>query len=102
MRRPAELVFVVHVAAAPVHLPATADAGAQLAQRCLACGFVLVDNTGWLTEGGVLVPDGQTGGPSWFPIGDLVGTDKTAEKPSGMTYVKPEGRPLDANERPCS
>lgn len=105
MRRPDQLVFTVHVAGAPAQTPATADADAQWAQRCAVCGFLLIDNTAWMT-GNVAVattePEAVVDGPGWYPAGALVGTDKTDPGRSGMTYVRPEGRPLDGNEQGCT
>lgn len=113
MRRPAQVPFVVHVAGAAVKSPASPAAGETLVQRCVACGFVLIDNTAWLAgtvavaplnlaaAGGATVEARPVDGPSWYPIGALIGTSKTDENQGGMTYVRPEGRPLGADERSC-
>ncbi len=92
-RRPP--VLVVHVAGAPQpdHL-----------QRCVPCGTVLTDNRAWWSDQGVAVwsdsPDDA--GPSWWPAGALVATDKQpgSTAPS-ITYVIEEGIPLDDDEKPC-
>jgi len=83
--------FVVHVASAPV--------GAT--QSCAACDFVLTDNSAWF-EGRVAVPAGDDSrGPSWWPNGAQVATDKTATSRGGMTYLV-DDRPLDDDERYCA
>lgn len=81
--------FVVHTAGPPT--------GAV--QRCGTCGFVIMDNTAWF-EGCVMVMNGDDCGPSWWPFGALVATDK-ADGCASITYVV-EGRELDADERPCA
>lgn len=88
-------VFVVHVAARP---------GDDHLQRCVACGWTLADNQGWWSAEGVAVWSDGAGhaGPSWWPAGALIGTDKTAATRGGMTYVHPTGRPLGADERACA
>lgn len=89
--------MLVHVAGEP---------GPDHLQRCVACGFVLTDNTAWWSEGGVAVwsPDGDAAdaGPSWWPSGALVATDKEpgSGKPS-ITYTVDAAIPLDDDERPC-
>lgn len=95
MRTPGDLRFVVHVAGAPLRTEV------ELVQRCAVCGFVLLDNTGWLT-GDTAVPNtGAPADPSWYPSGALVATDKTDQTRGGMSYVHPSGQPLTAEERPC-
>lgn len=86
-------VFEVHVAGEP--------AGDHI-QRCVACGAVLIDNRPWW-EGRVAVPvdDAATAGPSWWPVGALVATDKRRDGTGGgMTYTV-DGRGLADDERPC-
>lgn len=85
--------FVVHTTAPPV----------GWVQRCASCGWVLQDNTAWF-EGRVAVPtEDADRGPSWWPTGDRIATDKTTPGAGGMTYaVGPEGRSLDADERYCA
>lgn len=70
-------------------------------QRCVPCGTVLTDNRAWL-EGNVAVMDGDDSGPSWWPAGALVATDKKpgSHQPS-ITYVVESGTPLDDDERSC-
>lgn len=93
MREAGDLVFTVHAAGAPAP---------DHRQRCFSCGFVLLDNSGW-DAGLVAVPDADAGrGPSWYPVGALVATDKTEERRGGMTYVVPSERPLAGDERPCT
>lgn len=83
--------FVVHTAAAP--------AGAV--QHCGICGAVLIDNTAWF-DGNVMIPVGQDDrGPSWWPFGALVATDKDGSRSSSITYVV-DGRELAADERLCA
>lgn len=102
MREPADLAFTVHVAGAPTKVFPGPDTAASATQRCVVCGLVLVDNTGWMT-GGVAVVDGdERDGMSWFPAGALVGTDKVEGRPGGMIYLRPEGRPLGVNETACA
>jgi hypothetical protein len=82
--------FVVHTAGAPV----------DALQRCVPCGFVLTDNTAWF-EGRVAIPIGQDDhGPSWWPSGALVATDKNGSHVS-ITYVV-DGRHLAPDEIPCT
>jgi hypothetical protein len=84
--------FVVHVAAPPV----------GMMQSCAACGFVLTDNAAW-AEGRVAVMDGDDGGPSWWPVGERIATDRTGGRSASTTYViGPEGRPLADDERLCA
>jgi hypothetical protein len=91
-REPA-LVFLVHVAGvpAPDHI-----------QRCVACGVELLDNRA-RAEGRVAVSDGDAGrGPTWWPPGALVATDKPRNGTGvSMTYVV-DGGDLDDDERPCT
>lgn len=85
--------FLVHVAGAP---------GADGQQRCVPCGVVLLDARPQL-EGRAMIPDGQPyDGPSWWPPGALVATDKVegSREPS-MTYVVDQARGLADDERPC-
>ena len=83
--------FTVHVAAPSI----------GWIQTCAACGFTLLDNTAW-GEGRVQMPVGDADrGPSWWPVGQQIATDKTAASRGGMTYVI-EGRPLDDDERMCA
>lgn len=84
--------FVVHTAAAAI----------GWVQPCAACGWPLIDNTAW-AEGRVAVPIEDDGrGPSWWPVGAQVATDKASSRDGGMTYVvAPDGRPLDDDERLC-
>lgn len=88
--------FVVHVAGAPQddHL-----------QRCVPCGAVLTDNRGWWSEQGVAVwssDDTAPAGPSWWPAGALVATDREPGSPhASMTYVIEAGIPLGDDERSC-
>lgn len=118
MRTPGELAFTVHVAGAPTKVFPGPDTAASATQRCVACGFLLIDNTPWLTcnppavaslalaaEGGDTIEApavDEHRGMSWWPAGALVGTDKRDEGKGGMTYLREEGRPLDANERMCT
>lgn len=69
-------------------------------QYCIPCGTVLTDNRAWFT-GDVAVVDGDDAGPSWWPAGALVATDKEpgSHQPS-ITYVV-DGGPLDDDEQPC-
>lgn len=84
--------FTVHTAAPPI----------GWVQSCAACGFVLLDNTAW-SEGRVAVMEGDDRGPSWWPAGQRIGTDKTADQRGGMTYVvNPPARPLADDERVCA
>jgi hypothetical protein len=97
MRRSPDLVFAVHVAGEP---------GGDHVQRCVPCGAVLTDNRPWW-EGRVAVPEGsERDGPSWWPAGALVATDKTHDgrpHPGGsMTYAVDPTRRLDNDERPCT
>jgi hypothetical protein len=90
-------LLLVHVAGEPTpdHL-----------QRCVPCGTVLTDNTGWW-EGRVAVPtlgddDPGPAGPSWWPSGALVATDKEiGSHRASITYVVESGTPLDDDEKPC-
>lgn len=70
-------------------------------QRCVPCGTVLNDNRSWWA-GTVAVMDGDDTGPSWWPVGALVATDKEpgSHQPS-ITYVIEQSVGLDDNERPC-
>jgi hypothetical protein len=113
MRRPSELRIVVHVAGAPTKVFPGPNTDASATQRCVACGFLLIDNTAWLAgraevvlelaaEGGGTIPARTVDGPSWYPAGALIGTDKTSETAGGMTYVKPDGAALDDNETACT
>ncbi|WP_431935814.1 hypothetical protein [Micromonospora sp. RP3T] len=95
MGRDRERVFVVHVAGEP---------GDDHQQRCVPCGVVLLDNRPWW-EGRAAVPttDVDEAGPSWWPAGALVATDKpTNGRAASMTYVVGGGRGLDDDERPCT
>lgn len=82
--------FLVHVAGSPM----------ALVQRCIACHTILTDNTGW-AEGRVAVMDGDDSGPSWWPVGQKIATDKEPGSCSAsMTYVV-EGDELGDDEQPC-
>lgn len=82
--------WTIHIAGEPI--------GAY--QQCVACGFVLADNTAWL-EGRVAVPDADTNrSPTWWPAGQRIGTDKTATNRGGCTYVL-SNRDLDDDGRLC-
>ncbi|WP_341719948.1 hypothetical protein QQG74_09680 [Micromonospora sp. FIMYZ51] len=90
--RTAELdPFKVHIAAPPV----------GLVQRCAACQLVLMDNTAWV-EGRVAVIEGDDAGPSWWPVGERIATDKTEARQPSITYVVAAGRTLDDDEQPCA
>lgn len=100
--------FLVHVAAAPSVVEGSTNSPAAAVQRCVACGVILIDNTAWLedrvavatfgAEAGTEVPDG----PSWWPAGALVATDKEpGSHQAAITYVVEEGTPLGDDERPC-
>lgn len=107
------VAFVVHVAGAPTKVFPGPDTAAAATQRCLACGFLLIDNTAWMNgtalsaplalmaEGGEYIDAKVPDGPSWYPAGALIGTDKVDGRPGGMTYVHPDGRPLGDDEVPC-
>lgn len=83
--------FVVHIAANPV----------GMVQSCSACGWPLMDNTAW-TEGRVAVPDADAGrGPSWWPAGQRIATDKPTPDRGGVTYTVND-RPLGDDERLCA
>ena len=84
--------FLVHTAAAP---------GVDYRQRCVVCGLVLLDNSGWFT-GQVAVMAGDDRGPSWWPPAALVGSDKQPGGRGGMTYLRSPDRLLDDDERPCA
>jgi hypothetical protein len=87
-----------------VHVAGAADG---LVQRCVACGAELYDNRAWFEgQAAVLTGTGETeDGPSWWPVGALVATDKDGSgQPScrpSITYVI-EGRPLEDDEHPCT
>lgn len=86
--------FVVHVAGEPQndHL-----------QRCVPCGTVLTDNRGWWSEHGVAVWGDDDRGPSWWPAGALVATDKEPHShQASMTYVIDPAHGLDDDEVPCT
>lgn len=85
-------IWTVHTAAPPV----------GWVQCCGACGFVLQDNTAW-AEGRVAVRIEDEGcGPSWWPTGQRIGTDKVAGEYGGCTFVLEDGRPLEPDERLCA
>lgn len=83
--------FTVHVAAPPI----------GPTQACAACGTTLMDNTAW-HEGRAAIPDGtEYDGPSWWPTGQRVATNKR-DGSGGITYaVGPDDRPLADDEQPC-
>lgn len=81
----------VHQAAPPV----------GMVQRCTACQFVLMDNTAW-ADGRIAVMEGAPDGPSWWPVGERIATDKTSERRASITYVVAAGRTLDNDEQPCA
>lgn len=83
--------FVVHTAAAP--------AGAT--QHCASCGWPLQDNTSW-AEGHVAVVHGDDRGPTWWPAGARVATDKPAPDVGGTTYALDDTRALAEDERYCA
>ncbi len=101
MKTPGELAFVVHVAGTPITVFPEGDRPALATQRCVACGFLLIDNSAWLSGAAAVVEDDQRG-MSWFPAGALIGTDKRDNRAGGMSYVRETGRPLDDNERACT
>lgn len=115
MKTPGELAFTVHVAGAPTTV-FPEDGPASATQRCAVCGFLLLDNTPWMTGAAAVADlplvavDGVVPAPvidadrgmSWYPAGALIGTDKTDETRGGMTYVRDSGRPLDDNEVACT
>jgi hypothetical protein len=84
----------VHVAGTP---------GPDHVQRCVPCGAVLFDNRPWY-EGRVAVMDSdEREGPSWWPAGALVATDKPRDgRGAGMTYTVDPAVGLDDNEQPCT
>lgn len=84
--------FLVHVAGVP---------GADHVQRCVPCGAVLTDGRPW-AEGRAVVLDGDDrDGPSWWPPGAMVATNKRRDGTvGGMAYVV-DGRGLDDKEGPC-
>jgi hypothetical protein len=95
VRTPGELRLVVHTAGAPVKVFPGPNTLGSATQRCVACGFLLIDNTGAMAVG-------EDAAAGWWPAGALVATDKTAEGAGGMTYVVAAGRKLDDNEVPCT
>lgn len=85
--------FIVHVAGEP---------STDHRQRCVPCGTVLTDNRPWWSEDGVALVDGDERGPSWWPAGALVATDKEPDSHhASVTYVVDADRGLDDDERPC-
>jgi hypothetical protein len=83
----------VHVAGEP---------SADHRQRCIPCGAVLTDNRGWFSEEGVMVMEGDDRGPSWWPAGSLVATDKEPDShQASITYVINPDHGLADDERPC-
>lgn len=84
-------VWTVHVSGEPI----------GWVQSCVACRFVLIDNKAW-PEGRAAVVDTDDRGPTWWPAGARIGTDKTSESRGGCTYVLDEDRDLDNNERLCA
>jgi hypothetical protein len=93
------VAWIIHVAGPPV--------GA--AQTCVACGYILMDNTPWI-EGRVAVMEGDDSGPGWWPAGERIGTNDLGSPRAvpnvpvgGCTFVVgPPGRPLEADERLCA
>jgi hypothetical protein len=84
--------FVVHVAGKP-------DGWLQ---RCVACGFVLTDNTAWGDRGVATRTGDEQHGLSWWPDSALVATDKEPGScKASMTYTVEPGRVLDDDERSC-
>lgn len=59
-----------------------------------------MDNTAW-AEGRMAVPEGDERGPSWWPAGQRIATDKPTPGAGGMTYVLND-RPLAEDERYCA
>lgn len=88
---PALVPFVVHTAAPPV----------GVVQPCAACGWPLMDNTAW-AAGNMAVPESDVGrGPSWWPVGHRVATDKPSPDAGGLTYVLGD-RLLADDEQLCA
>ena len=84
---------LVHVAGVP---------GPDHLQRCVPCGTVLTDNRGWW-DGTIAVVEGDDSGPSWWPSGALIATDKQpGSDRASITYVIGQGIPLDDDEQPCT
>lgn len=94
--------FLVHVAGAPTVRAATANTAASALQTCVPCGATLLDNTAWL-EGNVAVMDGdERDGPTWWPAGALVATDRHhAGGGPVITYVVEANTSLDDDEQSC-
>jgi hypothetical protein len=83
--------FVVHTAGNPV----------GPVQHCTTCRFVVMDHTARF-EGRAMIPDSQPDdGPSWWPFGALVATDKTDGSHASITYVLND-RGLADDERLCA
>lgn len=88
--------ILVHVAGAP---------GPDRVQRCLSCGAELYDGRPHY-EGRtvVLIGEPDLDGPSWWPAGALVATDRhVAGNGPVITYVVEANVPLDDDEeQPCT
>jgi hypothetical protein len=46
--------------------------------------------------------EGDNSGPSWWPAGERIATDKTEQRRASITYVVAADRPLDADEQMCA
>lgn len=59
---------MIHIAGNDIHI------GPYVRQRCAWCGATLID----YNLDRIAAPAGQEGGPSWWPVGDLIAVDGNA------------------------
>lgn len=84
-----------------VHVAGAGPSSPDHVQRCLSCGAELYDGRPFF-EGRAVVLAGDDDGPSWWPAGALVATDRhVAGNGPVITYVVEAAVPLDDDEQPC-